>query len=322
MAYILARRATTIFRRLTPSDTQRLACLSLRTSTGTQSTSLASNAGIVTLPLRLRNSYATATARPKAHTGRAAASKKPRPQGTTAKKPTKKTTKKRVSKSKPKPKSRAKSKATKKPKRKALTDKQKETLKKKKERQEIKELKIAALSPPKALPHSPFGLMLQQMQHGGISEKTAAYKNLSASELERLRAVAKENVEANREAFAQWVKSHTALQIKEANTARRRLRRLTKRSVREISDSRQVKRPKTSYIIFAQEKLQSGEFDHLELTKKMVHIGQTWRNLSSAEQEKYVNLAKEATEVYMKEYQSVYGQQPPKRQSKKAAATL
>ncbi|WEW61607.1 hypothetical protein PRK78_007098 [Emydomyces testavorans] len=309
----LARRGTAVLHRLSLHGPWWASRLALHNSNTIQLAQSASKVGISVLPLRLRNSYAAAAARPKAHTGRAAASKTPKARkAKTAATKTKKKTSRTSKTSKAKPKSKADPR-----KKKKLTDKQKEVSEKKKQRQEIKELKVMALSPPKSLPNNPFGLVLQQKQHGTVAERTQAYKKMSIEEFERLRGVAKANVDANRAAFEQWVKSHTPLQIKEANAARRRLGRLLGRSIREIPDPRQVKRPKTSYLIFAQERLHSGELNHLGATERMSNIAGAWRNMTKSEQEKYQQLYQEGLKQYAQEYQSVYGT-PPKRTPSKS----
>lgn len=99
--------------------------------------------------------------------------------------------------------------------------------------------------------------------------------------------IAKENTEANRLAFEQWVKSHTPFQIKEANAARKRLRALLgrPRAYADIKDPRQVKRPRLAYIIYAVEQFQSGQFDDLEAKERVSEIAKSWRSLTEAEKD-------------------------------------
>ncbi|EAS27695.3 uncharacterized protein CIMG_10300 [Coccidioides immitis RS] len=302
MNSILSRGGPTAIRRIGAHTVQQLTSLA-RNSNGIRFAPAVCKAKVVVLPFRLRNTYTTA-ARPKAHTGRAVASKT-----TKAKKPA-------ATQAKKKRTTKTKTATGKKPQRKALTDKQKAQLENKKRKQEIKDLKLVALSPPKMLPNNSFGLVLQQVELGTVAQRTEAYRKMSESERERLREAAKSNAEANRATFEAWVKNHTPLQIKEANNARRKLRNLLDkpRSFPDIRDPRQVKRPLSAYIIFAKEQLNSAELANLTVTEKMMRIGKSWRDMTKAGQEKYHRLHADAIRQYVNEYESVYGE-PPKRAS-------
>ncbi|KAG5294833.1 HMG box domain-containing protein [Histoplasma ohiense] len=257
-----------------------------------------------TIPILSKKTYATATRGAKA--GGTTTSKKP--VSTPAKKnakPTKKTAKRTVKKS---TKAKPKVKAT--PKRKQLTEKQKEALQKKKAREAIAELKAAALEPPKSLPETAYILLQQQhKQFAGISD---TYKNLPSEERQRLDEIAESNRAANRAAFHDWVNRHTPLQIKEANAARRRLRRLLnkKRGFMEISDDRQPKRPANAYMHFVKEVSASGDVSTSDRMKKCAEL---WRSLSMSEKERYQQMALEAKNRYIYDFKSAYGTDPPTR---------
>ncbi|KAK2796295.1 hypothetical protein FQN50_009621 [Emmonsiellopsis sp. PD_5] len=268
--------------------------------------SLSSNSHLAyCLPTISRKTYATA-GRPKAHTGRAAASKKPssaKPSKAKATKAKAKPAEKKAVKAKPKT-----------PKRKVPTEKQKEALAKKKARDELKQLKIAALTPPKRLPVSVY--MLVPTEAGDFGGQSAAYKNLDPAERQRLSDVAHSNHAANRSAYEEWVKSHTPLEIKQANAARRKLRHLVgkPKAYADIPDSRQVKQSRSAYILYVKEQL-SGGGDYLEIRKKMSKAAQTWKTLSDHEREKYIQLAARDQQRYIEEHKSLYGEAPPRVES-------
>lgn len=179
MTFMLARRGATILRRLTSQCPQNIVCASIRDQNEVLVTS-----AVAASPLRLMKLYSTPVARPKAHTGRAAASKKARSgESKTAtdnsEKKSKKTTKSKKETTGSKKKIKTVKSATRK-----LTDKQKEERAKYKQKQEIKQLKVAMLSPPKTLPNNAFGLVLQQTEHGTVAQRTEVYRGLSAAERE------------------------------------------------------------------------------------------------------------------------------------------
>lgn len=180
---------------------------------GCWSSSLQSNLSTPFLAQLLLRSYATKPAKPKAHTGRVAASKrKPaaarsdavagvpkkapakkapakktaKPKKTAAKKPARKVKTKTKTKTKKKPKPKPK------PKRKVLTEIQKATIAKKAAGRKIKDLRQQALlNPPKRLPATAFTLLFAEATTGkGLAvvthakEISAQYKNLRPEELE------------------------------------------------------------------------------------------------------------------------------------------
>ena len=152
------------------SNVQQLAIARNETFSGASSGARLLNGSFSTV---LGNSYATAAGRPKAHMGRAAASKK----STSMKRAAK------GAKTKAKKPKASKTKAKAKPKSKRPTEKQKEALKKKNAREEIKSLKAAALSPPPRLPHSAYTLLVKEI--GGLGGPASdAYKSLPAAERE------------------------------------------------------------------------------------------------------------------------------------------
>ncbi|KLJ07333.1 hypothetical protein EMPG_17187 [Blastomyces silverae] len=254
-----------------------------------------------TLPILSKHTYVTAAQ--EAKSGDAATSKKSTATGTKKKS----TTTKKTATSAAKKSTKAKVTAAPK-KRKQLTEKQKEALQKKKAREEIANLKAAALDPPKGLPETAYILLQQQhKQFAGISE---AYRNLDPAERQRLDEIAESNRAANKAAFHDWVNRHTPLQIKEANAARRKLRRLLNknRGFMEIADDRQPKRPANAYMHFVKEVSASGDVSTTDRMKKSAEL---WRALSQSEKEKYQRMALEEKDQYMHRYKSLYGVEHP-----------
>ncbi|OJD24066.1 hypothetical protein ACJ73_04572 [Blastomyces percursus] len=253
-----------------------------------------------TLPILSKQTFATAVRGAKS--GDAATSKKSTATRT-RKKPT--PSKKTATSAAKKP-TKAEVKAA--PKRKQLTEKQKEALQKKKAREEIADLKATALDPPKGLPETAYILLQQQhKQFSGISE---AYRNLDPAERQRLDEIAELNRAANKAALRDWVNMHTPLQIKEANAARRKLRRLLnkKRGFMEIADERQPKRPANAYMHFVKEVSASGDVSTPDRMKKSAKL---WRALSEIEKKKYQKMALEEKDQYMHQYKSLYGVEHP-----------
>ncbi|PGG96227.1 hypothetical protein GX51_07933 [Blastomyces parvus] len=306
MTFVLARRGRVLLRCVNlveaSSTRARVAANNAPAYSSTvnfvRNLSASSNARLFrrTLPILSKHTYATAAREAKSDA--AATSGKSTSKGTKKKSTT---TKKKAAKT-----SKAKVKAA--PKRKQLTEKQKEALQKKKAREEIANLKAIALDPPKGLPETAYILLQQQhKQFAGISE---AYRNLDPSERQRLDEIAESNRATNKTAFHDWVYRHTPLQIKEANDARRKLRRLLnkKRGFMEIADDRQPKRPANAYMHFVKEVSASGDVSTTDRMKKSAEL---WRALSESEKEKYQRMALEEKDQYMHRYKSLYGVEHP-----------
>jgi len=320
MTLMLARRGRVVFRYLTsrapfvPGNAQ-LVAIAANNVSPVLSSSCSLNGP---LPIILKNSYASAAGRPKGHTGRAAASKKPKAkaEATGTKNKAKKTKAGKTAKPKPKAKAKAKPKPKAKSKSKRLTEKQKEDLEKKKEKEQITALKAAALTPPKRLPSSRYAIFNQE-KHAFGPENLETYKNLSSMERERLGQVAESNLATYKASFASWVKSFTPLQIKEANEARKKLRRKFKTKKQQfpiIPDERQVRRPKSGYMMFCEELNNSGDLANLKVAERGAEAGQRWKRLTESEKEKYKQMGKKDTQRYYEEHKTIYGT-PPKSSS-------
>jgi hypothetical protein len=147
--------------------------------------------------LEQARAYATATAaarqpgKPKAHTGRATASRRQPPKATTATKPnaTKKPApKKGAAKRTARPKAKPKAKTAPR-RRRVLTDKQKAARDKKTSAGKLKELKAKALlKPPKRLPGTAYLVLTSEENGSSVIDRaraaSAKYKNLSPEEHE------------------------------------------------------------------------------------------------------------------------------------------
>ncbi|KAL2004219.1 hypothetical protein VTN02DRAFT_5362 [Thermoascus thermophilus] len=266
----------------------------------------------------LVNSYATSARRPKAGAGKAKATTKATKKRSASSASTKKASKTR----KPK---KPKKTVAKKPKKKVLTAEQKEAQKAKELKRKIQELKAMALEPPKRLNATAYSLAVTDMlsklkgKDKGKSprelfkEATVAVKTLSPDELERYARTAEANKEANAAAYAEWVKKHTPLQIKQANEARKKLGKLLPKSKLKyppIHDERQVTRPRFAYIQFVKERFGSGDFKHMSMKDAATRASQEWNGLTPSEKAKYLKLQAADEERYRQEYRKVYGEEP------------
>lgn len=183
------------------SCTKSWSRVALNDNVGCLSSLLQGNASAPIFAQLLSRSYATKPGKPKAHTGRIAASKrKPAAArsdaaaGVPRKAPAKKTaTRKKAAAKKParKVKSKSLAKPKPKPKRKVLTEKQQAAKAKKEAGNKNRELKKQALlDPPKRLPSTAYTVLSVQTSGKGTSvaqhskDTSAQYKNLSPEEIE------------------------------------------------------------------------------------------------------------------------------------------
>ncbi|KAJ5589192.1 hypothetical protein N7537_011870 [Penicillium hordei] len=202
-----------------------------------------------------------------------------------------------------------------------LSEKQQEDLKVKQQRAHIKELKATALVRPKRLLASAYSLaMTEKLQElkgqypvkeaWSISVEHAT--SLSPQEKERLQAQADANRAANAAAYDSWVKSHTPLQIREANTARLTLSRIGKKNYRAIKDDRLPKTPQSAYIIFVTHRMDTLGYQGKPGTETFKDISAEWTKLPQSEKDHYHKLQVEDRQRYEKEHQKVYGEPAPK----------
>lgn len=97
--------------------------------------------------------------------------------------------------------------------------------------------------------------------------------------------MAETNKATNKAAYSKWVQSHTPLQIKDANHARRRLTKLKNTRISPIDDDRLVKRPRTAYLLFFNERNAQGDFKHMAVKDITVQVAEEWKGLTNAEKE-------------------------------------
>ncbi|KAJ5185668.1 High mobility group superfamily, partial [Penicillium cf. griseofulvum] len=203
-----------------------------------------------------------------------------------------------------------------------LTEKQQEARRLKKLSNHIKELKATALiQRPKKLPSAAYTLAVCEKMREikgeykhpeGFLVAAERAKSISGDELERLQAQAKANIAANAAAYDAWVKSHTPLQIKEANTARQALSRLVKKNYSPIKDDRLPTKSRSAYVLFVADRMESGIYQGMHGRDSFKAIGEEWKALPQSEKDRYHKLQVEDRERYVREYQQVYGQPAPK----------
>ncbi|EXJ68053.1 uncharacterized protein A1O5_08668 [Cladophialophora psammophila CBS 110553] len=258
--------------------------------------------------------YATTSAkpasRPKQHTGR-----------TPAKRTT--STTKKAAPAKKRPARKTKKTTTKEAKPKAKKPLSKSALLKK-ARKEHTDLRAAALfEEPKHLPSTAYRLVFaEETKKGGGQAKAAAraaaekFKNLTLEERERYNHEANENKAKNDQAYKTWVQSHSPLEIKLANNARRQLTKKAraagkKKQYKPIQDDRTVHRPRNAYAYFFKERNDSGDLTSMTVGERGKLIGQEWKSLSTSERKIYEDKAQADKDRYLEEYKTVYGDDPP-----------
>ncbi|KAJ0121385.1 hmg box protein [Diaporthe amygdali] len=233
----------------------------------------------------------------------------------TASKTTGRTAAKAATKPKPKPKAKAKAtttkakKTAKAPAKKAAAKpaagrKKKEISPEKRKVLLRRELKKKAMlnQEPKNLPTNPwlvFSTTALKAQAGGVSvissrvpALAAEFKNLSSSELERLRETAIQNKAINAGNYKTWVESHSVADIIAANQARLRLKRecdVTAHPLK-IVDERVPKRPATNGFAYFT-KAKRADDPHAAIGAFAKQLSQQWRTLSEAEKRPYADLA-------------------------------
>lgn len=220
----------------------------------------------------------------------------------------KKTTKKKKPAAKPKPKKRV------------LTEKQKEAKKARELRQWIKDLKAAALQPPKRVSENYWNLAVvsklaeaeKTHQKGAEAFKAATdlAKAISAEEKEHFTSIAAANKRTNNAAYEAWIQTHTPLQIKDANLARRRLAKLTSGFVPQLRDDRLVKRPRTAFVLYFVDRTEGGDFKHMAAKDITSRVTEEWREMTDYEKEKYRQRQETDKARYIREYRDVYGEEP------------
>lgn len=96
---------------------------------------------------------------------------------------------------------------------------------------------------------------------------------------------AEENRAANEASYEAWLKQYTPLQIKQANTARKHLRRLGHTKFFGIQDERLVKTPISAYLWFVKERHESGDFKHVPVKDAALRLAGEWKDLTDSEKQ-------------------------------------
>ncbi|KAL9128019.1 MAG: hypothetical protein Q9217_003213 [Psora testacea] len=283
--------------------------------------------------------YATRpVSRPKAHTGRTTKSTQKTPTTSAAKKPaTKKTSAKSVPKAKskakprikpkPKPKN-AKAKPKSKPKRKVLSEAQKARKAVEDEKDKLKQLRLAALSPPTAAPGTAWmvyaseALKAKSSGTGGpglgntMKDISAKFKALEPEQLEHYNHLANQNKAANEKAYRQFIESHSPTEVHNANLARAALRRRSKAKAGRknsslkwppLRDARQVKSPTSAYILWSLERHNSGDLNGMHVTTRASLLAREWKSLTAADKKPFEKAAAADLERYRQERKTVLG---------------
>ncbi|KEY76172.1 transcription factor HMG box [Aspergillus fumigatus] len=225
----------------------------------------------------------------------------------TGKKNTKKRSSKAATKAKPKP-------------RKKLTDKQKEAKKAEKMKELVKQLKKTALEPPKKLIENPWNLTIATVAKGlqargvngtdFIMQCSQLAQSISAEERERIATEAEANKAANAAAYEAWIQQHTPRQIRDANAARRRLNKIKNTSLRLLHDDRQVKRPRTAYLLYMLDRTAEGDFKYMTAKDISVRLTEEWKGLTATEKERIVSGTAENTLKSTAKNHQLLAQQP------------
>lgn len=227
-----------------------------------------------------------------------------------------------------------------------------------KKKEDIKLLKAQALTPPRYRPVNPWALYIKENTAGKSGNGPATghtkalaqdFKNLSSREREHLNHLVTEHNAKSLREFQEWLNTHTPAQIKDANHARTRLRKLVAEPKKThqfapIKDARLLKRPTSTYIQYHMERLASGDFRNVSTTQAAKDISTEFKALSASEKkvslefphvcfnrltdhitsQKYEDLAAKSLEKYLKDHVELYGYESPwaTKTTKKALAEV
>ncbi|KAG8525564.1 uncharacterized protein KY384_009208 [Bacidia gigantensis] len=277
--------------------------------------------------------------RPKQHTGRStstrvpkAASKKPAAQpaaksATKTKKATPKKPKaKRARKAKPKSKSKAK---------KTLTEAQKASRAVKERRNQIQKYKAQALTPPSSRSRTTaWTVFAAESVKGTKGTKPAMasafkdagvkYRSFQPEDLEHYNHLANQVKEQATRDYRQFIASKSPSEIKQANNARRQLKRIAKQNKNArvppaykvmLKDERQVKHPRIAYNYFYTERNASNDYKGMAVPTRSGLLGKEWKELSASAKKPYEDKAAADNLRYRQEVKTVLGEDvpPPKK---------
>ena len=100
--------------------------------------------------------------------------------------------------------------------------------------------------------------------------------------------VAATNIKARKQAHREWIESHGVDEIRQANNARKMLRRLVPSKfsrLRLLKDDRLPKRPLPVYVSFVRDRWASGDLKHMTIKDVAKLMSTEWKELSASERE-------------------------------------
>ncbi|KAK6515441.1 hypothetical protein TWF506_007776 [Arthrobotrys conoides] len=108
--------------------------------------------------------------------------------------------------------------------------------------------------------------------------------------------------------YAQWLAKQNPFDIEAANNARRSIRGYREkkgikgsRPTSKIKDDRLVKRPRTAWIFFMQDKYHTGLVENVGPKEKMAKLAEAWKATTATEKKKYEDLSAKDTIRYKTE---------------------
>lgn len=93
------------------------------------------------------------------------------------------------------------------------------------------------------------------------------------------------NSAANADAYDKWIKQYTPLQIKKANSLRRKLARRTGKTFYPLHDDRLVKGAARPWIRFSSERMMADDFQNIPPQERMGRASKEWHAMTSADKE-------------------------------------
>ncbi|KAF2120515.1 hypothetical protein BDV96DRAFT_641193 [Lophiotrema nucula] len=191
-----------------------------------------------------------------------------------------------------------------------------------KEKALIRQLKVLALREPtstRALPtHAVFvSEAFKDNKKIGLAQASDKFKSLTTAEREHYNHLTSERNAARKAEYNAWVRSYTPEQIRIANNARARLRKLLKGKQKsapahtaKIQDDRQYKKGPTSYAMFIKDRYASGDLKGIGVGEAAKLISNEWKSLSAGEKQKYNDAYAAERTSRAGEFQRAYGHAP------------
>ncbi|OJK00445.1 hypothetical protein ASPACDRAFT_60272 [Aspergillus aculeatus ATCC 16872] len=211
---------------------------------------------------------------------------------------------------------------------KPLTPEQEEKLTLREKKKQIKECKALCLTPPQLHPTTVYAvaraeagkqISKENLHMKGIymiNELQERISSLRSEQSEEYARIAEENKKLNEKIMADWIKTFTPAQIRDANKARRKLVKLTGKRQSKlalIDDPRLVARPLHPYAHFTKTRIhEDPHIASLPMSERSPRLSAEWKALAPEERKAYDQAYQEDKERYLREYREVYGDEPPK----------